>query len=90
IMYLINHGADPYAKDHFSKSVSTYAYTLRHYDFVRLGDIRGDVWDFALAVCGYDISEFRRGYPRKARYGSLYTRKHFEELWSGHEQLCPY
>lgn len=52
--------------------------------------VRGDVWDFVLAVTGHGISEFRQGDRREAHYGTHYTRRDFEALWAGHEQLCPY
>jgi hypothetical protein len=93
IILLIQHGADVYAEDHLGRSPSDFAYcsgvkSCRE----KLGSMRGDVWDFALAVCGYDISEFRsrHGRYRKARYGTSYTRQDFEELWQGQEHLCPY
>ncbi len=91
IILLIKHDADVYAEDYSGWSVSDVAYNAesnRPYN----GSVRGDVWDFALAVCDHDISEFRRraGAPRKARYTSLYTRQDFEDLWAGHEHLCPY
>ncbi|KXX74908.1 hypothetical protein MMYC01_208950 [Madurella mycetomatis] len=89
IILLINHGADVYAKDRFGLSVSDIAYTE---DNSRrwLGSARGDIWDFALALSGYNISDFRQGRHRKARYGTAYTRQDFETLWAGHEHLCPY
>ncbi len=96
IILLIKHGADVYAVDSWGHSVSDVAY--RRWDRDRRDKIkseqnrcaRGDIWDFSLAVCGYDISEFRRTDPREVCYREEYTRQDFEDLWAGHENLCPY
>jgi len=94
LILLIQHGADVCAQDGFGHSVSTYAYMepTGVNGLAELGSVRGDVWDFALARCGYDISEFRHkhGASRKARYSTRYTRQVFESLWAGYEHLCPY
>ena len=94
IILLIEHGADVHAKDGDGHSVSAYAYAKRTGLKIleELGCVWGDVWDFALAICGYDISEFRRqhGVARRARYNARYTRQVFEGLWAGYEHLCPY
>lgn len=93
IILLIQHGADVYAEDQDGRSVSDIAYSRQHrhhFDNVELGCVWGDAWDFALAVCGHDISTFRQGRCRKASYGERYNRQHFEKLWEGHEHLCPY
>ena len=94
IILLIQHGGDVYAQDDFGHSVSTYAYMILVdvITLAELGSIWGDVWDFALARCGYDISEFRHkhGASRKGRYTRHYTRRVFESLWAGYEHLCPY
>ncbi|CZR37767.1 uncharacterized protein FPRO_07042 [Fusarium proliferatum ET1] len=50
----------------------------------------GDLWDSVLDICGYDVSKFRRNYPRKASYKNGYSREIFEELWRGSEDRCPY
>lgn len=50
----------------------------------------GDMWDAILVSFGYDIRDFRKGHPRKVYYTSLYTRRIFEEIWSGVEYSCPY
>jgi hypothetical protein len=94
IILLIQNGADVHAQDHSGGSVSDYAYAggpvrtnVQH-----LGGVWGDVWDSALAMCGYRISEFRRrhGGRRKACYKTVYTRQVFENVWEGYEHLCPY
>ena len=91
IILLIKHGADVHAKNCWGQSVSDVAYDGSQIRFLkRIGCIRGDVWDFSLAVCGYDISDFRPGGCRKAHYGAGYTRQDFEKLWEGREHLCPY
>ena len=60
------------------------------YDVEASGSARGDLWDCALAITGHNVSDYRRGWPREARYGEYYTRRDFEELWAGREHLCPY
>ena len=91
IIVLIKHGADVYAKDHDGRSVSDVAYAAQPWDYTgELGSVQGDVWDFALASCGYDILTFRQGRRRKARHGKRYRRQDFEKLWEGQEHLCPY
>ena len=93
IIFLIKHGADVYAKDTHDRSISDMAYKDFRGDSSEdtwRGSSRGDVWDFCLAVTGYTVSEFRQGHPRKANYGTNYTRQDFEELWAGNEHLCPY
>jgi len=91
IIYLIDQGADIFAKDFLGVSVSGMAYAPGIDKRTRkiLGGARGDVWDFSLAVCGYNITDFREKI-RRPRYGTYYTRKDFEKLWAGHEHLCPY
>ncbi|KAK4034293.1 hypothetical protein C8A01DRAFT_18863 [Parachaetomium inaequale] len=90
IIFLIRSGADVHAKDHNGRSVSDLAYARFPHPWDMVGSMQGDVWDFALAVCGYNISDFRQGRCRKAHYGGYYNRQGFEELWAGHEHLCPY
>lgn len=92
IILLIEHGADVHAEDAIGNSVSDTAYARHTYDRheERFGCVRGDVWDFALAMCGYNILDFRQGRIRKARYAEGYTRHDFELLWADQEHLCPY
>ena len=92
IYLLIQLGADIRAEDRFGRSVA-YRANAEYLGLVENKDdveenccARGDIWDFTLAVCGYDISGFRR----KAHYGALYTRQDFKDLWAGLEHLCPY
>ena len=89
LIYLIRRGADVHAKDDFGLSVSYYAYTKSCRDERPLS-YRGDLWDAALDACGHDIREFRKGYPRTARYTAKYKRSDFEALWKGREDRCPY
>lgn len=56
----------------------------------KLGSYGGDLWDFMLDTCGYEIMEFRKSHPRKAQYVGIYTRQDFELLWEGREHRCPY
>jgi hypothetical protein len=90
IILLIKHGIDVYAEDHDGLSASDIADATPFYGDEDLGSAQGDVWDFALAACGYNISTFRQGRPRKARYREFYHREDFEKLWEGQEHLCPY
>jgi hypothetical protein len=90
IVLLIKHGADLYAEDYNGQSVSHTAYSVESEDRVEFGCVTGDVWDFALVLSGYSISVFRQGHGRRACYGTLYTRRDFENLWVGREHLCPY
>lgn len=92
IVLLIQHGADVYAEDYSGRSVSdvAYRYGLSYELREKLGYPNEDVWDCALAVCGYNILDFRQHRCRKAHYGQIYKRQDFEKLWDGHEHLCPY
>ena len=91
MVLLIRSGADVYSVDKRGRSVSESAYMYRRLDkFHFRGGLRGDLWDAALSQCGYDLHELRRGYHRRPRYTQKYTRKHFERLWSGREEFCPY
>ena len=94
LVLLIQKGADVSAVDCFGYSVSYYAYRpncpqIEHLD---VGGYRGDLWDATLARYGYDIYKKRKEtpHPRRPRYTEYYTRVHFEELWKGFEDLCPY
>lgn len=84
LLCFLTRGADPRAVDNEGRSVSFNAYNEK------LTVYLGDVWDSALAEAGYDIAEFRRVRPRKAKYDWQYSRKDFEDMWRGHEHLCPY
>lgn len=86
IIYLIEQGADVFAQNTRSYSVSDVAYQSDKL----WGSFRGDLWDCAVANCGYDVSEFRSGRTRQAVYTRRYTRDDFEDLWAGAEHLCPY
>lgn len=94
MIFLIRNGVDVRATDKYDTSVSDLAYrpSWNWYkpEYPRIGSVRGDVWDFCLASCGYDIAEFRQGRPRRVHYGAYYSREDFEELWAGKEHLCPY
>lgn len=94
LAYLLSHGADPFAVDDCGKSVSGYAYSLKHIKYVvsMKTSCKGDVWDAVLADFGVDVAENRRqsGSRRVARYDERYSREDFEKLWEGREHLCPY
>ncbi|CAI4212638.1 unnamed protein product [Parascedosporium putredinis] len=93
IITLIQHGADIHGIDYLGHSVSHKAYHPKHGDsglWDDDGSLRGDLWDYALTMCGYDISEFGGAYCRRARYTKRYRRADFEALWEGNEHLCPY
>ncbi len=88
LLFLLERGADAYAKTFKGVSVSEIAYTSRFELY--LGSYIGDLWDSVLALSGYEVVDFRRGFPRKGIYKHHYTREIFEQLWSGNENLCPY
>ncbi|KAK4164342.1 hypothetical protein QBC43DRAFT_288937 [Cladorrhinum sp. PSN259] len=95
LIFLISKGADVYAKDNGGRSVSHMVYVQTC--FGTRGSCRRDLWDFALAVCGYDVFKVRGRFPRRAAYltGNLepwqnYTKGDFRNLWAGREHLCPY
>lgn len=92
LIFLIQQGADVLAVDHHQHSVSMRAYLPNDGDsqYSSKGSYRGDLWDAALTICGYDISTHREAYPRVPRYNRNYRRKDFERIWEGHEGLCPY
>ncbi|KAI1126976.1 hypothetical protein F5Y10DRAFT_293223 [Nemania abortiva] len=100
LIYAIQRGANVFATSIFRLSVSEIAYaewTCRDmggvfldHDIGDLGSYRGDLWDASLRACGYDIFDFRKAYPRKARYTRWYTRMDFEALWKDREDSCPY
>ncbi|KAM5354570.1 hypothetical protein ACJ41O_001217 [Fusarium nematophilum] len=92
LVFLIQRGADTLALDHHQNTVSMRAYLPNENDnyYTSKGSYRGDLWDAALAICGYDLSKSRASYPRVPRYNKSYTRKDFERLWLGNESSCPY
>ncbi|KAF5990597.1 hypothetical protein FBULB1_75 [Fusarium bulbicola] len=92
VVFLIQQGADILAVDHHQHSVSMRAYLPNDGDnqYSSKGSYRGDLWDAALTICGYDINPHRDAYPRVPRYNRNYRRKDFERLWEGYEALCPY
>ncbi|KAJ4326733.1 hypothetical protein N0V84_002853 [Fusarium piperis] len=92
LVYLIKQGADAFSVDHHGNTVAMRAYLPNENDnqYSSIGSYRGDLWDAAVTICGYDLEQFRKSYPRIPRYNKSYSRKDFEGLWLGHESLCPY
>ncbi|SPO06532.1 uncharacterized protein DNG_09222 [Cephalotrichum gorgonifer] len=96
LIYLIRNGADVLAKNNDGISVSQAAYRpyasglWKTVKKDNIGGFSGDLWDCALASCGFDVPTFRRGFARRSDYTELYTREHFEILWEDREHLCPY
>lgn len=90
--FLIEKGIAVDAVDDKDRTVSMIAYALGWDSALRMGNgsYRGDLWDAALALSGYDLAEFRSDFPRVARYDGRYTRANFEMLWRGIEDRCPY
>jgi hypothetical protein len=89
IVYILEQGASAYATNYSGRSVSDMAYS-DHWSLYPSIGYQGDLWDAALATCGYDLFEFRKDRPRTPIYSQEYTRSHFEALWLGIEHLCPY
>jgi hypothetical protein len=96
LIYLIQQGCSIRAVCERGRSVSRVAYSANHternngYWSAGIGGYSGDLWDAALAICGYDLQEFRRDFPRVSWYDTNYQRADFESLWEGIEHLCPY
>lgn len=90
IVYLIQQGADVFAENSKGQSVSDIAYNPNYSKLGSPTSWIGDIWDCALAKCGYDVSDFRRERKRKGVYDAWYTRDDFEDLWVGFDHLCPY
>lgn len=98
ISLLVDSGADVYARDFDDVSVSEARYIQDgqiSLNFINSSE--GDIWDNVLARQGYNIAEFRKGWPRVAKYSTgnpwwyhNYEREDFELLWEGMEHLCPY
>ena len=89
IIYLIQQGADVFAKNNCGLSVSDIAYTI-YKDTIFDNRFREEIWDCALVSCGYNITDFRRPVPpancfRPCRFTSVY----FQELWADAEALRP-
>ncbi|KAK6066682.1 ankyrin repeat protein [Seiridium cupressi] len=84
IQNMIRHGADVFATWQ-GKSCSAIAYKNKEQ-----GSYAGDLWDMALASMGYDISQFRIGFPHQANYTVRYTLSMFKDFWEGMESKCPY
>ncbi|KAK6072205.1 ankyrin repeat protein [Seiridium cupressi] len=84
IQNMIRHGADVFATWQ-GKSCSAIAYKNKEQ-----GSYAGDLWDMALASMGYDISQFRIGFPHHANYTVRYTLSMFKDFWEGMESKCPY
>uniref|UniRef100_A0A098DNM1 Azaphilone pigments biosynthesis cluster protein L N-terminal domain-containing protein n=1 Tax=Gibberella zeae (strain ATCC MYA-4620 / CBS 123657 / FGSC 9075 / NRRL 31084 / PH-1) TaxID=229533 RepID=A0A098DNM1_GIBZE len=89
LVLLLEHEADPFAKDNEGTSISEVAYNRLGLRDEILGSY-GDVWDAALHVSGWDIRQFRTIRRREPRYDEFYTRADFEQLWRGREDECPY
>ncbi|CCT67836.1 uncharacterized protein FFUJ_14543 [Fusarium fujikuroi IMI 58289] len=91
LSYLIEHGADLHAEDYDGYQPWHYAYGATcEACYLFCPSAKGDLWDAVLTYLGYDILEKRKGYPRKARYATGYTRGDFQKLWHGQEGKCPY
>lgn len=89
LLLLIDYGADVFAENKYGVSVSDDKYSRDSTD-ARGSSCEGDIWDSVLALQGYDIAEFRQGWPRVGKYYEQYTRETFAKLWEGNEHLCPY
>ena len=71
VILLLERRANPTAVDVDGKSVSYYAYHNRTWP----GSMAGDIWDSALVRCGYDLWDFRRGYPRRPNHTEVYGER---------------
>jgi hypothetical protein len=85
LVLLIRNGADTHAENFIGQTVADIADERNS-----LCSSPGDVWDRALHATGNNILEHRKGRLRTARYDYGYERHHFERLWRGHEEECPY
>jgi hypothetical protein len=91
IVLLIQRGADIHSIDFKGRSIFDDAYSnTTEDDYLNLGTYRGDLWDAALSRCGYDVRKIRNCFHRIPRYTERYNRGHFEQLWKGKEESCPY
>lgn len=93
-IFLIKKGISVHAVDDEGQTVSMVANSInpsKWYPSKWYGSYRGDLWDAALAACGYDLKEFRKDYPRVvAHHFRRYDRGDFETLWQGMGHLFPY
>jgi len=89
IVLLIQRGANIFTTDNFSRSIFDVAYDCNHNGGFPQGGYRGDLWDAALAQCGYD-KYIREPEDRVCHYTWTYTKEGFGRLWKGREHLCPY
>ncbi|KAK3986778.1 hypothetical protein QBC44DRAFT_361321 [Cladorrhinum sp. PSN332] len=85
LIFLIQKGANVYAKDDKGRSVSHMVYSQSRFDTT--GSYRRDLWDFVLIVCGYEPFEVRGHFPRHGEYvtGHLeswqnYTQENFRRI----------
>ena len=91
LIYLIQRGADVYARDFSGNSISDIAYSVRCLSMeLKTGSYPGDLWDAVLVLSGLDIHDLRKRDPRRKKYGENYSRQDFELLWKDHEHECPY
>ncbi|KAF5625670.1 hypothetical protein F52700_9035 [Fusarium sp. NRRL 52700] len=91
VPYLIEHGADLYAKDYNGYQPWHYAYDATcEACYLFCPSAKGDLWDAVLTSLGYDIFENRKHYPRRSRYVIGYTREDFEKVWNKQKNNCPY
>lgn len=91
ITMLIRRGADVDSEDNRGWLITREAYAYNQMDWLfGSGGYRGDLWDAALLSLGFDLLERRNFWPRRPHYTSRYTRQHFERLWAGREDQCPY
>ena len=93
LVYLVSQGADVQAVNSSGQTISDIAYQRHCNTYPSNLDVsfmRGDLWDLVLVASGHDLADFRSFFPRTASYGKNYTREHFERLWKGREEQCPY
>lgn len=91
VLLLIRAGAEISATSFRGTTTSQMAYRKgTAWKAEMRGSYGGDLWDAVLSERGYDVLEFRKGFPRKPIYTDDYTRRGFEDLWRGREHCCPY
>ncbi|KAI9664934.1 MAG: Proteasome subunit beta type-4 [Bathelium mastoideum] len=64
---LIKHDANVSAVDQYGKPPSSYAYCPNFCLDLANSSRRGDLWDAALAQCGYNVGEMRKNNPHPRR-----------------------
>lgn len=92
LIYLIERGANVWARDRAGRSVSHVVYSTSYVDD-RRGSFRRDLWDLVLTASGYNVLEVRGNIRRVGWYPETkggYSRADFRQLWKGREHLCPY